>query len=518
MAAQVGPYFDWPPIWWSLEKRDFILVADPLTSLSDAGEESIYREIESIISSLQNFTGIAAAYSQPGWVYRLCIDTGLYAGLVNGASALAKSFKVLGLESAKVPILENTHRLVVAELRSIGSGSWTAGLRAIRKDPDSLMRLAKILKSSGNVLTRESCLNQSLPWAIESISNSGREEECKAVFLEYCAAGGSSLLSAQGFQRYIIDSNHLDKLNDEVKVLHASTKLFVEIDRDFDGYLSPKEFQDFYLQKKVPAIRSLVRLVTSISVERSMRDTFEAFAAFGSSGRSSKHHDMHDGHFLDGFRFSKLCKDSNIITSRENQKEHADIAFSKCVPANSKKMDFDHFLVAVTRLSVAVRLSLSEVYKRVATCPGPSSTCTKASYVKLHDDKTLFTGIYARGGPDIGPTVVHMETYVNRKEKQHPARNAAQNMEITLPESPKMATTSRIASPGPKTPGRGASLEACQARKAREEAEREHGESLKQPSVAFGRSGSAAGPQTKKKPPGSSAAVSIAASTQCGNA
>lgn len=431
---------------------------------------------------------------------------------MNGASALAKSFQVLGLESAKVPILQNTHRLVVAELRSIGSGSWTAGLRAIRKDPGSLARLAKILRSSENVLTRESYLNQSLPWAIESISNNGRVEECKAVFLEYCAAGGSRLLSAQGFQRYIIDSNHLDKLDDEVKILHACTKLFVDIDRDFDGYLSPEEFQDFYLQKRVPAIRSLVRLVTSISVERSMLDTFEAFAAFGSSGRSSKHHDMHSKLFLDGFRFSKLCKDSNIITSRENQKEHADIAFSKCVPANSKKMDFDHFLVAVTRLSVAVRLSLPEVYKRVATCPGPSSTCTKALYVKLHDDKTLFTGIYARGGPDIGPTVVHMEKYVNRKEKQYHARTTAQNMEITLPESPKMATTSRIASPGPKTPGRGASLEACQARKEREK-EREQGESLKQPSVAFGRSGSAASPQANKKSPPSAAVVSVAAST-----
>eukprot|EP00889_Picochlorum_renovo_P001822 jgi/Picre1/28852/NNA_004249.t1 len=302
---------------------------DPLKRLSNTEEQSIHREIESIISTLQNLTGIAVSYSQPGWVYRLCIDTGLHEGLVNGASALAKSFQVLGLESAKVPILQNTHRLVVAELRSIGSGSWTAGLRAIRKDPGSLARLAKILRSSETVLTRESYLNQNLHGRSSRLATTAEKKNARQCFWSTVPQGGSSLLSAQGFQRYIIDSNHLDKLDDEVKILHACTQLFVDIDRDFDGYLSPEEFQDFYLQKRVPAIRSLVRLVTSISVERSIRDTFEAFAAFGSSGRSSKHHDMHSKHFLDGFRFSKLCKDSNIITSRENQKEHAILHFPK---------------------------------------------------------------------------------------------------------------------------------------------------------------------------------------------
>lgn len=437
---------------------------------------------------------------------------------MNGASALAKSFEVMGLTSVNTPLLQNMHKLVVTELKLIGSGSWTAGLRGIREDPAALVKLAKTLRSSESVLIRESCLNLSLPWAVEPIGSIGtRGEECKTVFLEYCRADGSSLLSAEGFQRYIIDSHHFSKFDDDDKMIQASTKLFVEIDKDFDGFLSAEEFQTFYLQKKVAAVRSLVRLVTSISVERSMRNTFEAFAAFGASGRSSKHSHVLRKHFLDGFRFSKLCKDSNIVSRRENQKEDADIAFSKCVPANSKKMDFDHFLVAITRLSVAVRLSLSEVYKRVATCPGPSSTCTKASYVKLHDDKTLFTGVYARGGPDIGPTVVHMETHVSRKEEQQPARKTEQSMQITLPESPKMATTSRIASPGPKTPGRGASLEASEARKARE-AQREHGESLKQPNVAFGRSGSAVSPEAKKKSLGSTTTVSIAASTRYGHA
>jgi len=30
---------------------------------------------------------------------------------------------------------------------------------------------------------------------------------------------------------------------------------------------------------------------------------------------------------------------------------------------------------------------------------GPTFTGTKADHVKFHDDKSLYTGVYARGGP-----------------------------------------------------------------------------------------------------------------------
>jgi len=35
----------------------------------------------------------------------------------------------------------------------------------------------------------------------------------------------------------------------------------------------------------------------------------------------------------------------------------------------------------------------------VAACSGPRRNSTTPEYVKWHDDKTTYTGVYGRGGP-----------------------------------------------------------------------------------------------------------------------
>lgn len=43
--------------------------------------------------------------------------------------------------------------------------------------------------------------------------------------------------------------------------------------------------------------------------------------------------------------------------------------------------------------------STAEVVYTVISAGGPTFTGTKADAVKFHDDKNLYTGVYARGGP-----------------------------------------------------------------------------------------------------------------------
>lgn len=47
---------------------------------------------------------------------------------------------------------------------------------------------------------------------------------------------------------------------------------------------------------------------------------------------------------------------------------------------------------------------------QICSVGGPIFTGTKAKKVKLHDDKSTYTGVYAKGGPstvDFGKTVIN---------------------------------------------------------------------------------------------------------------
>ncbi len=50
---------------------------------------------------------------------------------------------------------------------------------------------------------------------------------------------------------------------------------------------------------------------------------------------------------------------------------------------------------------------------------GPKFKGTKAEYVKFHDDKTTYTGVYAKGGPerfDKGNKIPDLSKLTNRKK------------------------------------------------------------------------------------------------------
>ena len=436
---------------------------------------------------MQQLTEIALAYSQPGWVYRLSLDSGLHSRLMHLVECVAKAFEKMGCNQIQSVALLNTHKAIVSTLKGIhGGGNWAQGLTALRENPQALESLAACLRASSSVIKRESFLNVSIPWGLQMIDSADvRDEECRAVFLEYCSA--SAGLSAADFEQYFHDCIENDQKVDMKDIASKSSKLFVRMDKDFDGFLSLQEFSLVYCEKKVSAAKSLLRLLCGLSMENKIKKTFDLFAAYGSGVPKMA---KTEKSALDSARFTKLCRDSNIV-SKTKTAEALDVAFTKCVPKMSKKMDFDHFLAALPRISVCSGLAMTEICKRIAMCSGPTSRCTKAPFVKLHDDKTLFTGIYARGGPDVGPVTVDMKAFVGRAKTQATRSLGMENLTLTLPESPKMATTSRItSSPGPKTPGRGVSLEACEARKLKEAEE----EALKVkagrkalPKTAFGR-------------------------------
>lgn len=429
----------------------------------DDDEESFEKNIRKVIKCLQTLGDIARSYAEPGWVYRLAIDSSLTERIEKLTHEINVSFQRLGHSDNKGPKIENMHKILLDNLKSCGSGSWSTGLITLRENREALQRLATYLAISNESMMVEAYLNMNLPWALRTLSAKDvRKEESIVVFMEYCDSigkdGSTNLLSTIGFEKYWVDSS---ESGDLTKCTEEASKMFVKLDSDFDGLLTADDFETAYLQKGVSAAKSLIRRICGVSGERKMRHTFDLFAMFGMGGHSVESKVLS----LDSARFAKLCRDSNII-SRPNHTKELDIVFSKCVPHNCRKMDYEHFLASVSRMSIAIDLSLSQLCKRIMSCAGPTSRCTKSAYVKLHDDRSLFTGIYARGGPDVGPTTVDMKAFVGRVKPKEVT--TPETLEITLPESPTMATASRITSPGSRTPGRGASLEACEMRKSRE--------------------------------------------------
>eukprot|EP00890_Picochlorum_soloecismus_P002678 jgi/Picsp_1/3410/NSC_06248-R1_ef-hand and p25-alpha domain containg protein len=446
------------------------------------------RHCDIVASMISCLTNIALCYSQPGWMYRALLDTELISTLHNILSSIMSSNKNLG-ESGQNIIdisLKNNNKIITGELKTLGKGSWAQGLADVKNHPTMVKKLSTLLGVAEESILRESMLNLSLPWGVSPVSSGiVRVAESEAVYHEYLISGELGI-SPSGFDKLFNDMKTLEasgKKSDEIK----SRKCFVAVDEDVDGVLNLKEFQQFYLEKRISVARSFVRLVCGLALETQMFKVFRRFASFGAPKSDMDVKIVNNVILFDVYRFIKLCKDSNILKATGLSTEKLNVIFSKCVPMGAKRMSFDNFLLSLPHLSVLTRKSLSVICNKIASCKGPEKCCTKPGFVKLHDDKSTFTGIYARGGPNLGPISVDLKAYVSRSKDN--LNIQVGDLEITQPESPILVTKTRLSSPGPLTPGRGASMEACESRRSLQETlDETHGQkNKKSPVCAFGR-------------------------------
>ena len=164
---------------------------------------------------------------------------------------------------------------------------------------------------------------------------------------------------------------------------------------------------------------------------QSLNDRFLQFAGYGTRQPETQ---------LDGKNFTKLCKDCGIIDKKFTTTD-SDIIFSKAstpsltnVPVSpcrlwpglcpsvqvkakaARKLTFTEFKraledIAVKKVSSAPQswclimcpqpvvlqgLNTTDIEEAIVNSGGPKSQATKADYVKFHDDKSTYTGTYAR--------------------------------------------------------------------------------------------------------------------------
>ena len=106
---------------------------------------------------------------------------------------------------------------------------------------------------------------------------------------------------------------------------------------------------------------------------------------------------------MDGRAFSKLAKDTKLLDKKLTSTT-IDLIFAKC--KGIRTMTFEQFHKALEECANKKGISVEAIQSTVCqSAAGPQYNGTKADYVKFHDDKNLYTGVYANGGPstvDIG--------------------------------------------------------------------------------------------------------------------
>ena len=99
---------------------------------------------------------------------------------------------------------------------------------------------------------------------------------------------------------------------------------------------------------------------------------------------------------MDGRTFFKMFKDKGLVDAKLSE-TRVDLEFAKF--AVMKKLRADKFAAAVEACATMKGISKEAMIEKLCSGGGPQFKGTKAGPVRLHDDKTTYTGVYAKGGP-----------------------------------------------------------------------------------------------------------------------
>ena len=101
---------------------------------------------------------------------------------------------------------------------------------------------------------------------------------------------------------------------------------------------------------------------------------------------------------MDGRQFAKLAKDCKLLDKKLTATD-VDLAFAKVKDKAARKINFSQFDHALDTFASKKGITKNDVIKQIEVSGGPAFSGTKAAYNKFHDDKSLYTGVYANGGP-----------------------------------------------------------------------------------------------------------------------
>jgi len=101
---------------------------------------------------------------------------------------------------------------------------------------------------------------------------------------------------------------------------------------------------------------------------------------------------------MDGKTFAKMAKDTKILDKALTATD-IDLIFAKVKAKTARKIDYSQFQKGIEECATKKKTNFDALSEKICAVGGPVFTGTKAEAVKYHDDKSLYTGVYAAGGP-----------------------------------------------------------------------------------------------------------------------
>ena len=103
---------------------------------------------------------------------------------------------------------------------------------------------------------------------------------------------------------------------------------------------------------------------------------------------------------MKGSSFVKIFKDNKLLGKNLSSTD-LDIIFSKVKTKGKNKITLTQFKEGVKQAAERKGAPVDQFYKKLRKTSAPDYKGTKTQKVDLHDDKSKYTGIYARGGPEV---------------------------------------------------------------------------------------------------------------------
>ena len=101
---------------------------------------------------------------------------------------------------------------------------------------------------------------------------------------------------------------------------------------------------------------------------------------------------------MDGKTFAKLCKDTKLLDKKLTATD-VDLIFAKSKDKSLRTITFEQFKKGIEQCAAKKGINFDDCCNLILLVAGPKFAGTKADYVKFHDDKNLYTGVYVNGGP-----------------------------------------------------------------------------------------------------------------------
>ncbi|GFR51641.1 hypothetical protein Agub_g15852 [Astrephomene gubernaculifera] len=99
---------------------------------------------------------------------------------------------------------------------------------------------------------------------------------------------------------------------------------------------------------------------------------------------------------VDGAKFAKLCRESRLVCGALTPMDVEAIYLR--VSKGFSRINYETFLKALAEIAAIKKVSLDALFNKLAEVD-PLAATTKADYVRHHDDKSTYTGVYRHGGP-----------------------------------------------------------------------------------------------------------------------